>query len=63
MMNTNLLAVVTPPSIKKNQQAPQLSQDKKNGKTTPLLGLIVPSIAAAALWQLWLENPFFHAKK
>ena len=42
-----------------NQQAPQLSQDKKNGKNTPFLGLPVSSIDAAVLWLLWIENPCF----
>ena len=46
-----------------NQQVPQVNQDKKNGKNTPLLGSPVSSIAAADLWPLWLENPFVFTQK
>ena len=47
-----------------NQQAPQVSQDKKNGKNKPFSVSPLSLIAAAVLWLLWLKNPvFFHAKK
>ena len=47
-----------------NQQAPQVSQYKKNSKNTPLSNSSNLSITAAILWPLLIKTPvFFLAKK
>ena len=48
---------VKPPP--ENQQAPQVIQDKKNSKNTPFSDLSDSSIAAAVLWNIFVENQFF----
>ena len=49
-----------------NHQAPQVSQDKKNGKKIPFLDLLDSSylsIAAAVLWPLLIKNLVFSRLK
>ena len=45
-----------------NQQAPQVSQYKKNGKNTPYSDSSDLSITAAILWLLFIKNLVFFSQ-